>query len=153
MGGSRTSSVSSQPVFEQPMSKPPVDDDLGFDVDELVKKIDAKIAELEEEERRNKQAASENKTTTKAQPIINKPVAVPKTKPVEPAIEETKAPVSSLDEFLNAQPTKVEETPTIKPLEEKVVEPINSIVAPKENLVLADDESDDDDFFDDFFDN
>ena len=153
MGGSRTSSVSSQPVFEQPMSKPPVDDDLGFDVDELVKKIDAKIAELEEEERRNKQAASENKTTTKAQPIINKPVAVPKTKPVEPAIEETKAPVSSLDEFLNAQPTKVEEIPTIKPLEEKVVEPINSIVAPKENLVLADDESDDDDFFDDFFDN
>ena len=44
-------------------------------------------------------------------------------------------------------------TPKIKPLEEKVVEPINSIVAPKENLVLADDESDDDDFFDDFFDN
>ena len=31
------------------------DDDLGFDVDELVKKIDAKIAELEEEERKNKE--------------------------------------------------------------------------------------------------
>ena len=31
------------------------DDDLGFDVDELVRKIDAKIAELEEEERRVKE--------------------------------------------------------------------------------------------------
>lgn len=31
------------------------DDDLGFDVDELVKKIDAKIAELEAEEKRNQE--------------------------------------------------------------------------------------------------
>ena len=39
-----------QPVVEEDDD----DDDLGFDVDELVKKIDAKIAELEEEERKNK---------------------------------------------------------------------------------------------------
>ena len=42
-----------------PSLKPSVDsdnddDDLGFDVDELVRKIDAKIAELEEEEKREK---------------------------------------------------------------------------------------------------
>lgn len=39
------------------------DDDLGFDVDELVKKIDLKIAELEEEEKRQKEAnlAKDNK--------------------------------------------------------------------------------------------
>ena len=37
------------------------DDDLGFDVDELVKKIDAKIAELEEEERREKEAEEKKK--------------------------------------------------------------------------------------------
>lgn len=42
-----------------PVNKPsPVieedNDDLGFDIDDLVKKIDAKIAELEEEEKRNK---------------------------------------------------------------------------------------------------
>lgn len=33
----------------------PVDDNFNFDVDELVKKIDAKIAELEEEEKKNKE--------------------------------------------------------------------------------------------------
>ncbi|MBR2827695.1 MAG: type IV secretory system conjugative DNA transfer family protein [Bacilli bacterium] len=36
-------------------------DDLGFDVDELVKKIDAKIAEIEAEEKRNKEAKEEEK--------------------------------------------------------------------------------------------
>ena len=35
--------------------------DLGFDVDELVKKIDAKIAELEEEEKREKEKAEKQK--------------------------------------------------------------------------------------------
>ena len=43
--------------------------------------------------------------------------------------------------------------PKIKPLEEKVVEPINSVVKPKDNLSLSDEDNDDDDFFDDFFDN
>lgn len=42
------------------------DDDLGFDVDELVKKIDAKIAELEKEE---KQAQEEEKRQKEAQII------------------------------------------------------------------------------------
>ena len=47
------------------------DDDLGFDVDELVKKIDAKIAELEEEERKNKEEEERNnKETEKSEPVI-----------------------------------------------------------------------------------
>ena len=37
------------------------DDDLGFDVDELVKKIDAKIAELEAEEKRNQEEEEKRK--------------------------------------------------------------------------------------------
>ena len=50
------------------------DDDLGFDVDELVKKIDAKIAELEEEEKRAKeeQAKEEKKEEVKPLPVENK---------------------------------------------------------------------------------
>ena len=40
----------------EPEDDDDIDDDLGFDVDELVRKIDAKIAELEAEEERNKQA-------------------------------------------------------------------------------------------------
>lgn len=45
----------------QESSKDEEDDDLGFDVDELVKKIDAKIAELEEEERKEKEAEEQKK--------------------------------------------------------------------------------------------
>jgi len=43
--------------FNKPLPTSPKtqNDDLGFDVDELVKKIDAKIAELEEEEKKNKE--------------------------------------------------------------------------------------------------
>jgi hypothetical protein len=44
-----------KPTKQEEPEKEEEDDDLGFDVDELVKKIDAKIAELEEEERRVKE--------------------------------------------------------------------------------------------------
>ena len=40
------------------------DDDLGFDVDELVKKIDAKIAELEAEEKREQEEKNKEVVTT-----------------------------------------------------------------------------------------
>lgn len=46
-----TQTPSIKPVEKESSSK---DDGFNFDVDELVKKIDAKIAELEEEEKRNK---------------------------------------------------------------------------------------------------
>ena len=48
------------------------DDDLGFDVDELVKKIDAKIAELEEEERREKEQAKEKEQKEEMAPVEEK---------------------------------------------------------------------------------
>ena len=41
--------------FTKPTDDDDDDEDLGFDVDEIVRKIDAKIAELEEEERREKE--------------------------------------------------------------------------------------------------
>ena len=44
------------------------DDDIGFDVDELVKKIDAKIAELEEEERKNKELEEKEKAVEEVKP-------------------------------------------------------------------------------------
>ena len=153
MGGGRVSAPARPPVYEEPISKPPVDDDLGFDVDELVKKIDAKIAELEEEERRNKAGAAAT-PATKPQPIINKPVAVPKQQPLPTETPSSDGgAVSSIDEFLSKAPVAETTMPKIKPLEEKVVEPINSVVKPKDNLSLSDEENDDDDFFDDFFDN
>lgn len=127
-----------QPTKSQP--KPDFDDDLGFDVDELVKKIDAKIAELEEEEKKAKAAP-----VIPPQDIINKPVAVPKTRPVAVPKQDLTA---KLDDFLTAS----NQSQVIKPLNEKVAEQPNSSVNKSIDLTLTDDENDDD-FFDDFFDN
>ena len=72
-----------RPVFEQPITKndeykPRViddnDDDVEFDVDELVRKIDAKIAELEKEEQeereKSKTASKSTSTSTVSKPDI-----------------------------------------------------------------------------------
>ena len=66
---------------EKPKSNP-YDDDLGFDVDELVKKIDAKIAELEAEE--NRQKEEEKKKAAKEVPLAK----IEEEKPAEP-VEKT----------------------------------------------------------------
>ena len=48
------------------------DDDLGFDVDELVRKIDAKIAELEAEEKREQEEAKKKETSVTTPPVEEK---------------------------------------------------------------------------------
>ncbi len=62
--------------FEQQKASPKSGDkkefDSGFDVDELVKKIDAKIAELEEEERKNKEKEEKAKSEEKLEVIGDK---------------------------------------------------------------------------------
>ena len=124
------------------------DDDLGFNVDELVKKIDAKIAELEEEERKNK-----IEEQAKQEPI-KEPAPLPNIKPVVEKKEEQTQPIaSSLDEFLNNSQLSAASARIAKPVPTDIKIPTVNIVKPKENLVLSDDDSDDDDFFDDFFDN
>ena len=50
------------------------EEDIGFDVDELVKKIDAKIAELEEEERREKEKKQTIETKEEIKPKAEKKV-------------------------------------------------------------------------------
>ena len=111
-------------VREEPSSK--ADDDLGFDIDDLVKKIDAKIAELEEEEKKS-QAKLDKKQADMA-------AEVEKTAPV---VSE-KAPQTNhiLDDIYSNNDKKEENTVTKK--------------SPDLNL---DDDDADDDFFDDFFDN
>ena len=71
--------VSSPKVDEKPMEQkvPMVDDEddnFGFDIDDLVKKIDAKIAEIEAEEKRNKEE-EENKKQEVSIPVLEKPVS------------------------------------------------------------------------------
>jgi type IV secretory pathway TraG/TraD family ATPase VirD4 len=72
--------VPSMPMFKDmeksiPKTAPkketkPVDDNFSFDVDELVKKIDAKIAELEEEEKKNNEKQ-----------VVNTPVSIEQKSP------------------------------------------------------------------------
>ena len=103
------------------------DDDLGFDVDELVRKIDAKIAELEEEEKRQ----NEMKEKTEEQKPDDTPV-MESTQEVTPE----KQPVNSINNIYDNS--------------DKVVN--QNKIAPVPNINL-DDGEEDDDFFDDFFDN
>ncbi len=124
----------SQASISPGISKPgPVKDDgLGFDVDELMKKIDAKIAELEEEEKQN--AAKEKAAAVKndASKDFDKTV-VEKSVVEKPAVDKSVsvAPITEKSSKIDAE----------------VKEPINV----NNNLVL--DDEDDDEFFDDFFDN
>ena len=69
--------------------KPDEDDDLGFDVDELVRKIDAKIAELEAEEKREQE--EKEKEAVEKKPVEEKKEEVTEKKP----LEETKEEVST----------------------------------------------------------
>lgn len=104
------------------------DDDLGFDVDELVKKIDAKIAELEEEEKRQKESEKSKESGVE--------------KEAEKKVEELPKPINSINNIYDEKAFNKKED-------------MGNSQQPKStaNLNLDDDSDDDDDFFDDFFDN
>ena len=122
------------------------DDDLGFDVDELVKKIDAKIAELEAEEKRQNEATENGSSLISENNGIDKSVDSPiskddkmsdESKNIEKSeenIEENK-PKNSIESIYNTSTEVPEKT------------------KPMPNINLDEDGDDDDDFFDDFFDN
>ena len=99
---------------------------LGFDVDELVKKIDAKIAELEEEEKREKEKQEKEKQANSN--INNKPTAIPSTN------------IAKKEEIIPQNNNTISNKNEVKVGQQEI------------NLDLQDNEEDDD-FFDDFFDN
>ena len=99
---------------------------LGFDVDELVKKIDAKIAELEEEEKREKEKQEKEKQANFN--INNKPTAIPSTN------------IAKKEELIPQKNNLIPNKSEAKVGQQEI------------NLDLQDNEEDDD-FFDDFFDN
>ena len=106
------------------------DEELGFDVDELVKKIDAKIAELEAEEKKEQEEQEKKK---KEEERRNQQVR-----------EQNRTEINSVNNVIEEKKEEpIERLTTEKPVEEKN-EPIN---------LDLEDESEDDDFFDDFFDN
>ena len=99
------------------------DDEIDFDVDALVKKIDAKIAELEKEEQKEQEKKKQNTVTTSS--------------------------VKPMDTSLKISPNTSTQTNKIDN-QIKNIQATQEL--PKLDLNL-DLESDDDEFFDDFFDN
>ena len=146
MGGS---SISSYDEPFSPFAKPPMepripspietsnrevkeedDEELGFDVDELVKKIDAKIAELEAEEKKEQEEQEKKKKEEERR------IQQMREQPRQPIINKVEEKVEQIEKLTPEKP--------IESLSVEKKEPIN--------LELEDGE-DDDDFFDDFFDN
>ncbi|MBQ3306779.1 MAG: type IV secretory system conjugative DNA transfer family protein [Bacilli bacterium] len=115
-------------------------DDLGFDVDELVRKIDAKIAELEKEEQRNKEIEEQRKQENQKESV----------KEIEPIVEEET--VEELDGVSTTEDKPYNSIENIHEEEKKKPEVLDDI-KPLPNISLDDDDDDEDDFFDDFFDN
>lgn len=108
---------------------PPMNDDFGFDVDDLVKKIDAKIAQLEEEERRSKEEAKKKEQENQ------------EIKPIDS--------LQSLSVTDNKQNNSTEST-NISSINPAVN---NNLETKATTNIELNDDNDDDDFFDDFFDN
>ena len=102
----------------------------GFNVDDLVKRIDAKIAELEEEERREKEKEAGNVKEA----IVSEKNPVEPSTPPEPIIIDDNTPA-------NEEPKK-------EPIPDPVI--INKDTN-TDNKTLYSDDTDEDNFFDDFF--
>ena len=136
-GGGMPSGMPSRPMPDMmgPRPERPVPSNGGgLNVEDIIKKIDAKIAEIEEEEKRQKeQEAKENKEDVK--PTVQK---------VEPV--EEKKPETKIDELL-AKPEIAKEPVVVETkVEEKPIVHEENIPEKKENNIS------DDQFFDDFFD-
>ena len=121
----------------------------GLNVDDLVKRIDAKIAELEEEERLEKaKEAQNNPSITSSENVIPKEaefVDVPST-PTPPI--ETTAPTNAVPN--NVAPVIEEPQEEIKE-EPKQTDTVNIADLSNQPSSIAPNDNDDDNFFDDFF--
>lgn len=137
----------------------------GLNVDDIIKKIDAKIAEIEQEEKQQKEKASEPKQPTEP---ISEPQPKPSTIDINPkneqkSVEERKI---SIDDLLKPKSTNTEitnisskETPVTEPPKSPSNEMVSleqpSVKEPiihEEKMPPKNDNISDDQFFDDFFD-
>jgi len=123
----------------QSMPSPMSGDNFDIDVDAIVKKIDARIAEIEAEEKRLKEE-EEKKKKQGIDPYKDfaNPDELPRVKDVK---EEPVMPKSRIQSAIEKMPT-----PTINEQEGSAVVHQEKV----DNLQIADEENDD--FFDDFFD-
>lgn len=140
----------------RPMPQPDAKAPMDFDVDALVKKIDAKIAELEEEERREKEKEQKNTSS----PIEEEKREIKEATYEEDSSKHSKeqledrisAIVRDEDDDIKVEKNKdkVEEMPLSKE-KDKEKAPQEDIKI-NQDIIIEDKEEDDDKFFDDFFD-
>ncbi len=147
----------------------PAQPNQDFDIDEIVKKIDAKIAELEEEEKRENEAAAAKNEVKDAVTEAPKPIEPTSsdfeydeiTKPVNPA-QSTNPFVESTNQntpFVSSNDQFVQST-DINTVNEKTdyseeYRKYNEELKKSEEIIFeepSEDEKKDDNFFDDFFD-
>lgn len=146
-GGMPTSMFGPAPVsntnnnqFNGLPSSNPAPTNGGLNVDDIIKKIDAKIAEIEEEERRQKELESKQEPT---KPVIESSNDF---KPLEPTPQIIDEIVEVSDN--KEETSKVEELLPETDIKENI---IDKPIIHEENIPQTDEVSDDQ-FFDDFFD-
>ena len=137
----------------------------GFNVDELIKKIDQKIAELDAEEKRQKEEM-EKQTKEEEKPREIPTTNLEKQEVVKevPKKEEKSMPKPSIDEYLskmnetkaqaksNLKPEKQEEVKEEKMVDAKFENVSKNIVVQEDKIEKQEVDITDDEFFDDFFD-
>lgn len=165
--GMPSSVASSMPSRSQSdvAQAPRSNNDGGFNVDELIKKIDQKIAELDAEEKRQKEEmekAKKQEERTKEIPttIIEKTSSLKEV----PVKEEKSVPKPSIDDYLSkmnetkaqakpiSKPEKIEEVQEEKMVEAKFEEIPKTVVVQDDKIQKQEVDITDDQFFDDFFD-
>ena len=144
----------------------------GFNIDELVKKIDAKIAEIEEEEKRQKEQTEKeekkNNNEDKISDITSSNKEVADAKVVEESdnnkdkTKETKvdeSPKKTVDDFLDSMNKIKTEQEELKKLEDNRIIPEQTTTDNKKDIIIHENkipkkeiDITDDAFFDDFFD-
>ena len=127
-----------QAMPNQTMFGPPSD---NINVDDLVKKIDAKIAALEAEEKRNKEEQA-TKIQDQASILPNIPTEVPKPQPMPQDLEKPQPTVV---------PAKPQETIETKTAEATIIPKKEPVIIHSENLPEESLSEEEEKFFDDFF--
>ena len=131
--------------FGMPPSNPVGNGGGGFNVDDLVKRIDAKIAELEEEERKEKEA--QEKQQSQIENEISESSIENSSVVVEPQVETSE----QLTPTTNIEEPKIINTP-VSTNQVNSNEKISlDKLSEEKNTKLYEDDTDSDKFFDDFF--
>lgn len=105
----------------------------GLDVDDLVKRIDAKIAELEEEERREKEAAAKKKEAAMTSNVVDANFSI-----ATPIPQESNSSTSlDINQFVEKTIEPVKNSIVSQNIVEKVEDNSNISVNPQQKIEIA----------------